>query len=324
MIYPDKMEPIREDAQLTQVILMIVPSMFGLNTETNIDNTFQPKTVEESPEYIRDMAMQEFQTMTEVLRHEGIGVVVCPSRDDGVITPDAVFPNNWISFHKNRIVLYPMKTPNRRAERQLGSVQNVLEQSGKKVENPVLDLSYLEDEGKIVEGTGSLVLDRVAKVAFANLSERTKSEAVEIFCQETGYEAVCFTSRRKDGGLIYHTNVMMSVGDEFAVVCKESIVDPTEQEKVLSRLDQLNKEVIEISEDQMNHFCGNILQVKSSDGQNRIVMSESAFNRFTPEQLATLEKYGKCVPVSIATIEKIGGGSARCMMAEVFGTEDKD
>lgn len=310
----------RRQRQLTDLLVMITPSMFGLNPETIIDNKFQPKSVAESEAEIRTLAMSEFAEMVEKLRAEHIQVVVCPTREDSaVITPDAVFPNNWISFHPNQIILYPMKAPNRRAERQLGKVKSVLSDSGFSISNSVLDLTENENRGQILEGTGSLVLDRTQSVGFASLSERTQAPAIEIFERETGYDVVNFHSVDRNGAPVYHTNVVMSVGERFAVLCADAIQDETERKAVLQKLQNLRKEVIVISLDQMHNFCGNILQVHDTNNQTKIIMSETAYNAFTPEQRNQLSDHGKLIVVSIPTIEKVGGGSARCMLAEVFG-----
>jgi len=309
-------------SQLTDLLLMIVPSMFGLNPETNTDNVFQPKSITENEEEITAAAMAEFDQMVQQLRSENIQIVVCPSREDsGIITPDAVFPNNWVSFHSDQIVIYPMKAPNRRAERQLGNVQKALKNSGFLTEGTTLDLSSLENKGQILEGTGSLVLERNQKVGFASLSERTTSSALKEFSQQAGYEIVSFNSVDRNGVPIYHTNVVMSIGEGFAVICADAIQDKNEKQTVLQRLRQLGKEIIEISHDQLHDFCGNILQVKSTDGLTKIIMSKTAYDAFTKEQRGKLSQHGKLLVVTIPTIERIGGGSARCMLAEVFGAD---
>lgn len=310
---------LQDGTQLTDTILMISPSSFALNPETLLDNKFQPTSISEDEAQVRDTAMAEFAGMVQQLRDEGIEVIVCPTRQDGVVTPDAVFPNNWISFHENGVILYPMKAPNRRAERQLDTVKLVLSEAGKVLDEHVLDLSELENDGHYLEGTGSLVIDRPAKVAFANISERTNTQALNVFSQKTGYETVLFTSNDRDGNPIYHTNVVMSIGEGFTVICLAAIKDTDERQVVASKLQALGKEIIDITLDQLHNFCGNILQVKSKTGEQKIVMSQTAYDAFTPEQREALARHGSLVPVSIPTIERIGGGSARCMMAEVFG-----
>lgn len=305
------------ESQLTDTILMIEPSYFGLNIETKASNAFQPTRLPGSEVYIRHQAKQEFQAMEETLRTEDVRVIACPSVK-GISTPDAVFPNNWVSFHPDRVVLYPMLAPNRRQERQLTQVTHCLKESGVSISPNILDLSKYEEKNHFLEGTGSLILDRVNKVAFANISPRTTPELLTTFCEEMGYTSVVFNAVDKGGSDIYHTNVLMSLGREFAVLCWEAIRDPIQRKIVKETLDDLGKKVIDITYDQLYSFCGNILQILSTSGETKIVMSLSAYNAFKPEQKKALSQFGKLVPVDIATIETIGGGSARCMMAEVF------
>lgn len=318
----------REQSQITDIIMMITPSMFGFNEQTAVndqtgepDNLFQHREPNASETMIRDKALTEFVTMVNQLRDEGIKVVVLDNRTneegDYAATPDAVFPNNWISFHNSKIVLYPMKAQNRREERQLGRAMEVLAEAGVVLEKPVVDLTDLEEEGSFVEGTGSLVLDRQNALAFASLSQRTTVDGVSHFGDATGYEPVLFRAVDAQGNEIYHTNVVMSVGEQFAVVCFEAIPEDKDKQAVEAKLVENDKDVIAITLEQMGQMCGNILQVDSADGQ-KIVMSKTAYNGFTPEQRATMEQYGKLVVVEIDQIERTGGGSARCMMAEVF------
>lgn len=300
-------------AQLTSTILMVRPDTFGFNPETAVTNHFQH--TEAAPhELVAKQAIQEFEQMVATLKSHAINVVVIPS-PEGKITPDAIFPNNWVSFHEQgTMVVYPMLAPNRRLERQPNTVKLA---SGGAVRNTV-DLTHFEGEGQIVEGTGSLVLDRIHKIAYAALSPRTTKELVGQWCQMMGYEPVMFTSVGKDGTPIYHTNVVMGVGDGFAAICLESITDEKEKAMVAKKIIDSGLTRIDITLDQLYAFCGNVLEVVSTDGKKKIVMSQTAYDAFTPEQKKTLETFGELVPVSIPTIETIGGGSARCMMAEVF------
>lgn len=307
------------EQQLTSVLLMIAPSMFGLNKQT-MDNKFQHTFQDLTEQQITQRAIQEFDSMVEVLTQAGIEVVVTPTRTDATEKmPDAVFPNNWISFHPDRIILYPMLAINRREERQLENVkQEITRQTGKQIHAKVEDLSYLEKSGLYLEGTGSLILDRVAHVGFAAISQRTHLEALDIFSAKTGYKIITFHSHDANGHAIYHTNVVMSVGEKFAVVCFDAISDETEKAIIRQQLTALGKDIFSISMEQMTNFCGNILQVKNTAGLPKIIMSQTAYDAFTTEQKLGLEHHGALLPVKIPTIEKVGGGSARCMLAEVF------
>jgi hypothetical protein len=304
-------------SQTTSVVLMIFPSSFGFNTQTAASNTFQLQSFSEDEKKVRDTAVAEFEQAVRALQAQGIQVVVCPSQTD-VDTPDAIFPNNWISFHEDSVITYPMLTPNRRNERQLENVEAVLEKAVGFAKKSHLDLSSLENQGKILEGTGSLVLDRENKVAFATLSARTTTAAIEIFTEKTGFSVVTFRSFDQKNKEIYHTNVMMSLGEEFAVICIDAITDLSEKEKVIRKLKKLGKEIIAISLEQMHAFCGNILQLKNSDGNFKIAMSATAESAFSESQLTQLRKHGEFIVVDIPTVEVVGGGGIRCMLAEVF------
>lgn len=300
-------------AQLTNTILMVRPDTFGFNPETAVTNHFQH--AETAPhQLVAKQALAEFEQMVAVLKSHKVTVVVIPS-PEGKITPDAVFPNNWVSFHEQgTMVVYPMLTSNRRLERQPNAVKLA---SGGAVRNTV-DLTHFEHEGQILEGTGSLVLDRVHKVAYAALSPRTTKKLVEQWCQMMGCEPVMFMAVGDDGTPIYHTNVVMGVGEGFAVICLESIIDANERNAVRQKIEASGMTLIDITHDQLYAFCGNLLHVMGTDGKKYIVMSQAAFDAFTVEQKKILKQFGELVPVSIPTIESIGGGSARCMMAEVF------
>ena len=306
-------------AQLTNTLLMVSPDQFGFNAQTAATNSFQNPT-NESPTIVRDRAFTEFSKTVAALRHHGVEVVVCPSRV-GVLTPDAVFPNNWISFHTELlqwdIVLYPMLAPNRRAERQFDRVKSLMPWMAIDPQR-VLDLTHLEQAGQFLEGTGSLVFQRSNKVVFAHESARTSSSALDVFCQETGYRPVRFHAFDRQDRPIYHTNVVMGIGEGFSVVCLESIRDQAERHRVESQLDKLGLEVIGITLDQLHSFCGNVLHVASSTGPPKIILSDNAFAAFTEEQRRRLIAYGELIPVDINTIETVGGGSARCLVAEVF------
>lgn len=233
-----------------------------------------------------------------------------------------MFPNNWFSLHKlgigRRVLVgYPMLAPNRRAERRLDQLQHKLAADGLAVDQ-VLELSSpFEQQGRFLEGTGSMVLDRVNRISYAALSPRTDTAVLQEFGQKLGYRPVSFHSNDRTGTLVYHTNVMMSVGSRFVVVCADSVRDRGERETLLRELKRTGKEIIEITTEQMGKMCGNILELRSPKGP-LIVMSQTAYDHFTQEQKKRLQSFGRLLPVQIPTIEAIGGGSARCMLGEVF------
>lgn len=306
-------------AQLTNTLLMVSPDSFGFNPETATTNSFQ-NNLPESDLRVRNLAKIEFADMVNAIRNHGITVLTTPSRDD-VITPDAVFPNNWVSFHNELegfdAVLYPMLAPNRRAERQWEIINRLLTPARNR-QSKVLDLTQLEQSGQFLEGTGSLVFDRIHKVVFAEESPRTNLQALDSFCLKTGYEPVTFHAYDHEGKMIYHTNVVISIGAGFSVVCLDAIIDHRERKTVESKLDQLELEIIEISRDQLGNFCGNTLEVKSKADDPVMIMSKRAFRSFEQKQMEKLQYFASILPVEIPTIEAIGGGSARCMLAEVF------
>jgi len=304
--------------QTTDTVFMVSPDDFAYNTQTATSNVFQHNNIPVLK--ARNEAMEQFNNMVEKLQSENIRVIQIKSRKD-IKTPDAVFPNNWFSTHRDDkkrtiIVLYPMLTPNRRAEVRLNLLKEKLEESGIKI-SKIIDLTPYCRQGKSFEGTGSLVLDRVHKVAFASLSPRTTRDVLEDFCNQLGYRSLTFHSYDK-GKLVYHTNVMMSVGTDFAVICAECIKDESERMKVLSELETLGENIIKISIEQMEHMCGNILELHDINGKRKIIMSSSAYNHFSAEQKKQLEKSGTILSFDLHTIEQIGGGSARCMVAEIF------
>lgn len=301
--------------QLTNTVVMISPDQFGFNPQTAVTNAFQNKPKDEKE--TRDAALKEFNNMVQKLRKYNINVLVLKSRTD-VITPDAVFPNNWFSSHQEgKIVLYPMLAPNRRAERQPDALKKVLSQVG--IDNlRIVDLSDGENRGNILEGTGSLVLDRKNKIAYAMESPRTTKEMFYEWCIKMEYQAIFFHAYDKNSLPIYHTNVVMSIGEGFTVVCLESIKNSMEKQKIIEKLKEDGSALIPISLKQVYSFCGNILQLKPAKGNKIIVLSETAFEAFSLEQKIQLEKFGELVTVDISTIEKVEGGSARCMLAEIF------
>ncbi len=297
--------------QNTSNLLMIRPVNFGFNTETAVNNTFQ-KNIEGN---IQQEALFEFNGFVDVLRKNKIDVTVVEDTAEPS-TPDSIFPNNWISFHEHgRIILYPMFAENRRMERK-SSVLDVVK--SKFSVSEIIDLSKYEAEQLFLEGTGSMVLDRENKIAYACLSPRTKEKLLNEFCKLTDFTPVTFRSIDSAGVDIYHTNVMMCIASSYAVICLESIAYDKERNRVTDALQKTNKEIIAISQKQLNSFAGNMLQVKNSDGELLLVMSTQAFVSLTRAQIELLEKHNRIIHSSLRTIETAGGGSARCMMAEVF------
>jgi len=299
-------------SQSTSHLLMIRPVNFGFNEETAESNAFQNK--DKNQQAVQAKALAEFNGFVDVLRENGVDITVIDDTPEPY-TPDSIFPNNWVSFHSDgNIFLYPMQAENRRLERR-EDIINQLEDNFKV--HHIVDLSRYEEHHQFLEGTGSMVLDRENKIAYACLSPRTDREVLNVFCEQSGYEAICFDAVDENGKAIYHTNVLMCVGSKFAVICLDSVANPHERIMVSESLTSTQKEIVEISFEQMNHFAGNMLEVKSKDGDTLIVMSESAYKSLEDGQISTLKKHGRLIYADIQTIENNGGGSTRCMMAEV-------
>mgnify|MGYP006192678543 CR=1 FL=1 len=293
-------------------ILMVRPYQFYFNQQTAANNFFQSNI---NIENANELAIAEFDAMVEKLRAHQIKVNVVQDTKDPS-TPDSIFPNNWVSTHTNgTLCLYPMFAQNRRAERK-STVINFL-QSNYKIEN-TLDLTDLEKEGIFLEGTGSMVLDHQNKLAYGCLSERLDKNAFYEWCDKMQFKAIAFKAVDDKAQPIYHTNVMMCIGDTFAVICADCIDDKKERKMVLDSLKGDEKEVILITEDQVNNFAGNMLEVKGNDDRRYLIMSASAHQSLTKKQIAQLEEHVTIVSSSLDTIEACGGGSARCMMAEIF------
>ena len=299
---------------------MIRPSAFRMNEETAGNNYYQKALDNLTPEDVMDKAIEEFDQMVDTLRSEGVNVIVFEDNSE-TDTPDSLFPNNWISFHSNaRVGLYPMFAPNRRDERREDIIIDLQHVHNFKIDE-VVDFTEFEEHKVFLEGTGSIVLDRINKKAYAAISPRTDKIAFEQFCDTMDYEGVVFESMQSVGDAreqIYHTNVMMCVGSGWATVCLDSLDFLEDVYLLRNSLEADGLEVIELSEDSISHFAGNMLEVSSTlDDEARIVLSTSAFNSLSSEQKTSLEKYGKLVPVTLDVIEACGGGSARCMMAEI-------
>lgn len=305
--------------QNTSHLLMIRPIAFEMNAQTAEDNHYQQEVEGLSDSKAQSQALQEFDDFVVKLRAAGVNVVVVNDTPD-TKTPDSIFPNNWISMHGNgSVILYPMYAPNRRKERRQ-DILETLKDKGFQIDN-VIDLSSAEKDGRILEGTGSLVLDHENSIAYACLSHRTNAEELANWAKLTNYKTVGFHAMQDvDGELlpIYHTNVMMSVGKELAVLCADSIKDETERKSVIRSLTSTGKEIVFITEVQKSSFAGNMLQVVNEKGEQFMVMSTQAFESLAPEQIATISKTNRILHSSLETIETLGGGSARCMMAEVF------
>ena len=297
--------------QTTSHILMIQPVNFGYNAETAVNNAFQ---VAGNDAGAQEKAAEEFQQFVTVLRKNGVDVTVVKDTPEPY-TPDSIFPNNWVSFHSDgTVMLYPMYAMNRRLERK----QHVLDTIKNKFNiTRQVDLSGYESENIFLEGTGSMVLDRDNKIAYACLSPRTEKKVLDDFCTKAGYKPIAFISVDENGKEIYHTNVMMCVADKYVVICLGSIRDKKEKQLVTDTINKSGKSIIDISYHQMNHFAGNMLQVENNEGEKLLVMSSQAYQSLTKEQVSELEKYNKIVHSSLTTIETNGGGSARCMMAEI-------
>ena len=305
--------------QSADTILMIKPAAFGFNTETALTNAFQKKLTE-SESKLREKAVSEFENAVQTLRSKKIKVIVFEDTADP-IKPDAVFPNNWLSTHEDgTLFLYPMCTPNRRTERRADIVESLQKQFNI---SKVIDLSDHENENKFLEGTGSIVFDHARRKAYACLSPRTNKELLVKVCRQLNYEPVYFHAQDKNGKEIYHTNVMMCIGESYAVICLESISDTTERQKVETTLRTDGHELVDINFSQMGRFAGNMLALRSADNHPLLALSQSAFESLLPEQKQCLQKHTEPVPLSINTIETIGGGSARCMIAEVFPQKKK-
>ncbi|NVK07824.1 MAG: amidinotransferase [Tenacibaculum sp.] len=305
--------------QTTNTIVMVRPANFRMNEQTAVNNYYQQELSGMLPASINAKAQEEFDAFVEKLEAVGVTVVVVEDTKEPN-TPDALFPNNWISFHENGdVAIYPMFAGNRRLERR-EDVLEILEEKGFVIEN-VVDYSEAEEEEVFLEGTGSMILDRHKRKAYCALSPRADEELFIEFCEDFEYTPVIFTANQTVEGrreAIYHTNVMMCVAESFAVVCLDSIDDKKEKKNVLKHLKSDGKEVIAISEQQVTQFAGNMLQVKGTNDERYLVMSSSAFNSLNSNQVKAIEKYSKILHSSLETIETCGGGSARCMMAEVF------
>jgi len=296
---------------------MIKPANFGFNKETAENNAFQSSEGKLTPEEIKEKAIKEFDEVVNKLTKVGINVQVIQDTAEPVKT-DAVFPNNWLSTHENGVmVTYAMFAPSRRAERRTDILEG-LERDF--VVHKHYSFDFYEDDGQYLEGTGSMILDRKNKILYSCLSPRTEARVLEKFAVLMSYSKVVFHATDKNGDAIYHTNVMMALGTDFAVVCMETIENDVERKDIISSLKRTGKEIIEITEEQMKSFAGNMLQLSSNDGKSYLLMSSQAYKSLDPDQIERISSYTDIIKASIPTIEKYGGGSVRCMVAENFLT----
>jgi len=305
--------------QITNTIVMIRPVKFRMNEETAVNNYYQDTTDNNSKEDINIIAQKEFDSFVEKLKSVGVNVIVIDDKLEND-TPDSIFPNNWVSFHENGDVgLYPMFAINRRRERR-PEVLDIIEDAGFEIKN-IIDYTEAEEDDVFLEGTGSLVLDRFHRKAYCALSPRADEQLLIEFCEDFEYTPVIFTAYQTVKGerlVIYHTNVMMGVGETFAVVCLDCVDDKKERKSLVNHLKNDGKEIIAITEAQVNNFAGNMLQVVGADEKQYLVMSSAAYNSLSKDQVSKIEKHCDILHSNLETIERLGGGSARCMMAEVF------
>ena len=304
------------DTQVTSQLLMVRPANFSSNKETIETNKFQNDITPDSKNNIQAQALSEFDKMVKLLRDHGISVIDIDDIQE-LENTDAVFPNNWVSFHQdNTVVLYPMMARSRRTEKRYDILEYLTKYQSFKIDR-VIDMSYLEEENLFLEGTGSMIFDRVNKTVFACKSSRTSLEALEIFCRDMGYNPIVFEAII-DNYPIYHTNVMMSLGKKTAFLCSESIKDEADNLLIKNYFKDLEKNIIEISPQQMNNFAGNVIEVENTKGVSHIIMSDSAYQALDHKQLDSINSVSNIIAIPLETIERYGGGSARCMVAEIF------
>ena len=299
--------------QTTDTVLMVRPVRFAYNAQTALTNTFQNNATTH-PEETQNKALAEFDGFVKTLQANGVNVIQVFDTPEPH-KPDSIFPNNWVSFHEDgTVVLYPMLTENRRWERRR-SILDLIRQ-GFSINNEI-DLSHYEQDNKFLEGTGSMVLDRENKICYACLSPRTDKEILEDFAQKLGYQIVSFTSVDDKGVEIYHTNVVMCVAKSYVVICLDTIKNEAEKTKVAEAIINSGKEIVAISNTQMNQFAGNMLELHNGKGESLLIMSEQAFKSLNEAQIAQIHKFSKIIHAPLYTIETNGGGSARCMLAAV-------
>ncbi|MDR1436927.1 MAG: amidinotransferase [Candidatus Symbiothrix sp.] len=308
----------RKTRQTASVLLMIEPVAFGFNHQTAENNFFQQEN-DLPATTVQEEALREFKQMTEMLKQKEIDLIIVQDTPDPH-TPDSIFPNNWISFHGDgRVALYPLFAENRRLERRL-DILALLKEKGFIIRE-VVDYSSFEKERLFLEGTGSMVLDRENRTAYAALSERTNESLFLKFCEDFHFAPCCFHACQTVGNKrlpVYHTNVMMCIAESYAVVCLEAVDDAAERREIVHSLSSGRKEIIEITEEQMCRFAGNMLQVENREGKKFLLMSETAGDSLTEKQIGRMSVYNDIIRIPVPTIEKQGGGGVRCMIAEIF------
>jgi len=305
----------QQTCQAANALMMVRPVRFCYNAETAVDNAFQENTSFDLKS-TQEKALKEFDAYVETLRSKGVEVAVFEDTVEPH-TPDSIFPNNWISFHEDgTIVLYPMKAKNRRLERRPEIVEGIQEKHSFNIKERI-DISKAEEENVFLEGTGSIVFDYVNKIAYACISQRTDKALLEDISRKIGYKVHAFTSVDENGKEIYHTNVMMCLGERFAMVCAQSIRDDAEREALIKSLTETGHEVVLLTYEQMNSFAGNALEVQNKTGDRHLIISKKGFDSLTEDQKDTIGRYSEIVPIVLETIETNGGGSARCMIADI-------
>lgn len=301
--------------QLPTAVVMVRPASFGFNPDTAPSFMFQREITETNRKEIERRARMEFDILAGRLRDAGVEVIIIEDKED-LNTPDAVFPNNWVSFHDDgTVVLYPMLAPSRRPERRRDIIDK-LQARGFSVSR-VVDLTHHENKGRFLEGTGSVVFDHAERTAYANLSPRTNEQVLKELCGILGYKPVTFRAVRQNGEGILHTDVLLSICERFSVFCPESIPDASARSGLFKNLEYANRQIIPIDFKQLDHFAGNVLQLSTKDGRSALVISTAACLALRPEQREAIQKYSKIVESPLPLFESIGGGSARCMMADV-------
>lgn len=304
-----------QEPQSARAVLMVRPASFGFNPQTAASNAFQQAPRSPLDAATQGLVLSEFDAVAKALQHAGVEVLIAPDTSTPA-KPDAIFPNNWVSFHLDgTVALYPMLAPNRRLERREDILEQVVLQGGFRIVRTV-DLTHREAQGKFLEGTGSLVLDRAHAQAYASLSPRTDLDVLGEFAQLLDYDLVTFEAQDQDGQPVYHTNVVMAIGTRFAVVCGESIAQPLHRDAVFNKLRAADHDIVDITRRQMQSFAGNLLELAPAGGPV-IALSTTAWHSLELGQRRILESHANPVPVDISTIERIGGGGVRCMLAEI-------
>lgn len=302
--------------QAPSAVLMIRPKAFGANPQTAGTNAFQHRP-DDNSQFINEQALTEFDKMVDLLRSNDIEVIVVEDTDEPV-KPDAIFPNNWISFHHDgTVVLYPMLAENRREERTIPVIEKLQENFSIRT---TIDLTAHEKQNQFLEGTGSIVFDYTNRIAYASRSPRTSEDVLNEICRKLGFTSIVFDAADEQGRAIYHTNVLLCVGAEFVIICLDAIQNEGDQEKLLNSFSTTNHKVIAISYEQMKLFAGNMMEVKSKSGEPFVLMSQRAYHALLPGQLDAVSRFAEPLAVSIPTIEEYGGGSVRCMVAGIFNS----